>query len=203
MGSRGSDWKPAEQSQWHYPLSNPSPTYSVTTQRVGCPALVNTYGSTPCYTTGAPPRQKKKMAQMKKQFIAPEKIQLHDEEIANLSDTQFKTLVIRMLQELNGYFNSIKKTQATKKVTLWEIKKNLQGINCDRKETRTQINGLEQKEEINVLPEQNEETRIQKKKKIRTGLGTSWTTLNVTTSESCQCQKEKSKSKKLKTYLKT
>ena len=43
-----------------------------------------------------------------------------------------------------------------------EIKENVQGTNCDRKETRTQINGLEQKEEINFQPEQNEETRIQK-----------------------------------------
>ena len=32
----------------------------------------------------------------------------------------------------------------------------------DRKETRTQINGLNQKEEINIQPEQNEDTRIQK-----------------------------------------
>ena len=35
--------------------------------------------------------------------------------------------------------------------------------NSDEKETRTQINDLEQKEEINMQPEQNEETRIQKK----------------------------------------
>ena len=48
------------------------------------------------------------MAQMKEQIKAPEKIQLSDE-IANLSDAQFKTLVIRILQELTGYFNSIKK----------------------------------------------------------------------------------------------
>ena len=40
------------------------------------------------------------MAQMKEQIKAPEKIQLSDEEIANLSDTEFKTLVIRMLTEL-------------------------------------------------------------------------------------------------------
>ena len=32
------------------------------------------------------------------------------------------------------------------------------------KEKGTQINGLEQKEEINIQPEQNKETRIQKKK---------------------------------------
>ena len=48
------------------------------------------------------------------------------------------------------------------KVALCEIKKNLQGSNSDGKETRTPINDLEQKEEINIQPEQNEETRIQK-----------------------------------------
>ena len=37
---------------------------------------------------------------MTEHFKAPEKIQLSEEEIANLSDTQFKTLVIRMLTEL-------------------------------------------------------------------------------------------------------
>ena len=42
-----------------------------------------------------------------------------------------------------------------------EVKKNIQGTNREGKETRTQINGLEQKEEINIQPEQNEETRIQ------------------------------------------
>ena len=40
-----------------------------------------------------------------------------------------------------------------------EITGNAQGTNSDRKETRTQINGLDQKEEINSQPEQNEETR--------------------------------------------
>ena len=49
-----------------------------------------------------------------------------------------------------------------------EIKQNIQGTNSDRKETRTQSNDLEQKEEINIQPEQNEETRIQKnKEKLR------------------------------------
>ena len=40
------------------------------------------------------------MAQMREHIKAPEKIQLSDQEIANLSDAQFKTLVIRMLTEL-------------------------------------------------------------------------------------------------------
>ena len=43
-----------------------------------------------------------------------------------------------------------------------EIKENIQGTNSEEKETRTQINDLEQKEEINIQLEQNEETRIQK-----------------------------------------
>ena len=43
-----------------------------------------------------------------------------------------------------------------------EIKQNIQGTNSDRKETRTQSNDLEQKEEINIQLDQNEGTRIQK-----------------------------------------
>ena len=39
-----------------------------------------------------------------------------------------------------------------------EIKKTVLGTNSDGKETRTQINSLEQKEEINIEPEQNEVT---------------------------------------------
>ena len=45
-------------------------------------------------------KKKKKKAQMTKHFKAPEKIQLSEEEIANLSDAQFKTLVIKTLTEL-------------------------------------------------------------------------------------------------------
>ena len=43
-----------------------------------------------------------------------------------------------------------------------EIKKNTQGTNSEGKETRTQIKDLEQKEEINIQPEQIEEIRIEK-----------------------------------------
>ena len=42
------------------------------------------------------------MAQMKEQIKAP-KIELSDEEIANLSDAEFKPLVIRMLTEMVEY----------------------------------------------------------------------------------------------------
>ena len=53
-----------------------------------------------------------------------------------------------------------------------EMKQNIQGSNSDRKETRTHINDLEQKEEINIQPEQNEETRIQKVKRLLQTSGT-------------------------------
>ena len=65
-------------------------------------------------------RRQRTMAQMKEQNKTPEK-ELNEMEISNLSDAQFKTLVIRMLQELIA----IKRTQAKMKVVLSEIKKNL------------------------------------------------------------------------------
>ena len=48
------------------------------------------------------------------------------------------------------------------KAMLRETKENVQGTNSDAKETGTQINGVDQKEERNIQPEKNEETRIQK-----------------------------------------
>ena len=44
---------------------------------------------------------------MKKQIKAAEKIQLSDEEIANLSDAQFKTLVIKTLTELVEFVHKL------------------------------------------------------------------------------------------------
>ena len=98
---------------------------------------------------------------MTEHFKGPEIIQLSSEQVANLSDAQFKTLLIRMLTELVEYGHKIEgKMKAMKS----EIKENVQGTNSDRKETRTQIDGLEQKEKINIQREQNEATRIQKNK---------------------------------------
>ena len=48
------------------------------------------------------------------------------------------------------------------KPMLRETKENVQGTNSDVKETGTQINGVDQKEERNIQPENNEETRIWK-----------------------------------------
>ena len=45
------------------------------------------------------------------------------------------------------------------KVTLHEKKKNLQETNSEGKEAGIQINGLKHKEEMNIQPEQQDETR--------------------------------------------
>ena len=58
-----------------------------------------------------------------------------------------------------------------------EIKENIWGTNSEGKETGTLINNLEQKEEINIQLEQNEETRPKKMRNL------SGTTLNVPTSK--------------------
>ena len=65
---------------------------------------------------------------MKEQIKTPEK-ELNKIEISNLSDSKFKTQIIRMLNELNENLNSIKNIQSDMKDTLIEIKNNLQGIN--------------------------------------------------------------------------
>ena len=91
---------------------------------------------------------------MKEQSKTSER-ELSDEEIGNLSDGKFKVLVIKMLTELTELSQKMKGTQN-------EIQQNIQGTNSDSKETRTQINNLEQKEEMNIQLEENEEIRIQK-----------------------------------------
>ena len=59
---------------------------------------------------------------------------------------------------LTGYLKSIKNTQAEVKVTLSEIKKNLQGTNRGVDEAENQINDLEHKEENHIQLEQQEQT---------------------------------------------
>ena len=105
---------------------------------------------------------------MKEQIKTTEK-ELGDEEIANLSDGDFKALVIKMLTELSATGRKMKEQM---KDIQSEIKQNIQGTNSEGIETRTQINDLKQKEETIIQLEQNEETRMQK---MRRGLGTSRT----------------------------
>ena len=116
------------------------------------------------------------MAQMKEQIKAPEIIQLSSEQIANLSDAQFKTLVIKKLTELVEFG---RKLDEKMKAMPRETKENVQGTNSEAKETGTQIIGMDQKEEtFNQKRMKKQEFR-----KMRRGLGTSKTSLNVLTWE--------------------
>ena len=53
-------------------------------------------------------RRQRNMAQMKEQNKTPEK-ELNKMEISKLSDAEFKTMVVRMIKEFIGYFNSMKR----------------------------------------------------------------------------------------------
>ena len=110
-------------------------------------------------------KRQRNMAQMKnthtKKTDQTPKKALSDTEIANLSDADFKTLVIRMLREMIEFGHKIKEEMKAKQS---EIKKNIHGTNSEGKVVGIQISNLEQKEEISIQPEQNKETRIQKKK---------------------------------------
>ena len=88
-------------------------------------------------------RRQRNMAQMKKQNKTPEK-ELNETEITNLPDAVFKTMLVGMLKELTEYSKNIREEM---KVSLSEIKKNLQGINSEEDEAENQINDLEHKEE--------------------------------------------------------
>ena len=128
---------------------------------------------------------------MKEQIKTPEK----DKEIDNLSDTEFKTLVIGMLTEMVEYGHKIEeKVKAMKS----EIKEKYRDPTVTRRKLglKSMVWTKRKKETFN-------QNRMKKQefKKMRKGLGTCRTTLNVLTSKSYGSQKEKRKSKKLKTYL--
>ena len=74
------------------------------------------------------------MAQMKKENKTPEK-ELKEMEITNLSDAEFKTLVVRMHKGLTEYSNNIKKEM---KVTPSDIKENVQRTIRGGEEARIQ-----------------------------------------------------------------
>ena len=110
------------------------------------------------------------MAQMKEQIKAPEKIQLSDK------DAQFKTLVIRKFTELDEYGHKIEEKV---KAIQSEIKKNREPTVKGRKlGLRSMVWNRRKKETFNQNTMKKQEF-----KKMRRGLGTSRTSLNVPASE--------------------
>ena len=61
------------------------------------------------YKEAAKTRRRRNRAQMKEQIKIPEK-ELNEMEISNLSDVEFKTLIIRMLKELSEDLSSMKRS---------------------------------------------------------------------------------------------
>ena len=82
-------------------------------------------------------------------------------EISNLSNAEFKTVVIRMLKELSEDLSSIKKTQAVIKDSLIEIKNNLQGNNStvDEAEIKSMMWDIRKQKETNQNNKKKKESK--------------------------------------------
>ena len=111
---------------------------------------------------------KKNMAQTKEQIKAPEKIQLSNEEIANLQDAEFKTLIIGTLTEMVEYGHKIEKKV---KAMQSEIKIYREPTMMGRKP------GLKSMVWTRRKKETSNQKRMKKQefRKMRRGLGTSGT----------------------------
>ena len=84
-------------------------------------------------------------------------------ELANLSNTEFKTLVVRLIKGLIEYDKSIREEM---KALLREIKKNPQETNREAKEAGIQINDLEHKEEINIHQNKMKNQEFKKMRRV-------------------------------------
>ena len=82
--------------------------------------------------------------------------------ISDVSDAEFKTLVIKMLKELSEDLSSIKKVQSETKDILTKIKNNLEGNNSREDEAKDQINDLEQRKQ-KTTNQNKKKKRIQSK----------------------------------------
>ena len=134
VGSRGSAWKPEESLASSRPLSDPSCTYSTTMQWRRLPPSGKYLKLCPLQYNRCAETKKNGQSEGTDQNSKKE---LSNEEIDNLSDTEFKTLVIRMLAELVEYHHKI---ETKVKAMQSEIKKNIQGSSSEWKETGNQIN---------------------------------------------------------------
>ena len=153
-------WGYSRASKQQFSLTDPSPTDNTTMQQRGlpCPGKYLRRLSLPCNSC----TETKKYSPNERTDQNSRK-RSSNEETDNLSNVEFKTLVIRMLTETTEFSCKMKKER---KAIQNEIKETTQGTNREGKETGTQVYNFEQKEEINIQPEQNEETRIQKKEKL-------------------------------------
>ena len=98
-------------SKRHCSLFDPSPTYSTTTQQSGLAHPGEYLRLWPLQYNRCPKTKKYGPNEKKKQVKTPEK-ELSNEDIANLSDAEFKILVIRMPTEMVEFSCKMKATQS-------------------------------------------------------------------------------------------
>ena len=82
---------------------------------------------------------------MKEQENFPE--ELDEMEVSNLSDREFRVMIIRILNSIKKDIETIKKDQSDIKNTIFEINNTPEGINGRLDEEKAQINDLEVKVE--------------------------------------------------------
>ena len=129
---------------------------------------------------------------MKEQIKAPEKIQLSNEEIASQPTRCTVQNTGNQDTHRSGWVWS-QNRRKSKDCEKWN-----KGNQHEGKETETQSNDLEQKEEINIWLEQNEERRIQKYKERFRNL---WDNIKHSNNQIIWVPEGERKAKKLNTYL--
>ena len=98
---------------------------------------------------------------MKEQENSP-KEELDEMEASNLSDREFRVMVIRILKSMKKDIETIKKNELEIKKAVFEINNPLEGINSRLDEAEDRIRDLEDKVEKNTEVEQQKENRILK-----------------------------------------
>ena len=124
----------------------------------------------PPYNLTGVPRQRN-MAQMKEQSKTSER-KLSNEEIANLSDGEFKALVIKMLTDLIELGRKMKKTNEG--YPNWNKAKYSGSQQWQGRKPGLKAMIWNKRKKINIHLEQSEETRIQKVKRVLQTSGTTW-----------------------------
>ena len=99
--------------------------------------------------------------QVKEQENSPEE-ELDEMEASNLSDEEFRVMIIRVLNSMKKDMEIIKKDQSETKNAISEINNTLEGISSRFDEEEDKISDLEDKVEKNNWAEQQKEKRILK-----------------------------------------
>ena len=113
------------------------------------------------------------MSQRKGQYKTPEK-QLNEVEIGNLSEKEFRVMIVKMIQDLGKTMKKIqemftKDIQELKNKQRWIIN-TLEGINSRTVEAEEQINGLKARMVEITATEENEQKRMTRNEDSLTGL---------------------------------